>query len=54
MHYEIRGSDSTASANVVNVDDAQVAYRVQGKGPAVVLVNGAGALDVHWAMSLTG
>ena len=48
MHYEIRGSDSTASANVVNVDDAQVAYRVHGKGPAVVLVNGTGALDVHW------
>jgi 3-oxoadipate enol-lactonase len=52
MHYEIRGSDSTASANVVNVDDAQVAYRVQGKGPAVVLVNGTGALDVHWGHAI--
>jgi pimeloyl-ACP methyl ester carboxylesterase len=48
MHVRISGSDSIAGANVVNVDDAQVAYRVQGKGPAVVLVNGTGALDVHW------
>jgi 3-oxoadipate enol-lactonase len=48
MHVRISGSDSIATANVVNVDDAQVAYRVQGKGPAVVLVNGTGALDVHW------
>jgi len=37
-----------ASENVVNIDNAQVAYRVQGKGPAVVLVNGTGALDGHW------
>ena len=37
-----------ASANFVNVDSAQVACRVQGKGLAVVLVNGAGAQDVQW------
>jgi 3-oxoadipate enol-lactonase len=36
------------SANVVNIDGAQVAYRVRGDGPAVVLVNGTVALDVHW------
>jgi pimeloyl-ACP methyl ester carboxylesterase len=35
-------------AGVVNVDGASVAYRVQGNGPAVVLVNGTAALDVHW------
>ncbi len=33
---------------VANVDGVQVAYRVQGHGPAVVLVNGTAALDVHW------
>jgi 3-oxoadipate enol-lactonase len=37
-----------ASKNIVNVDGAKVAYRVQGNGPAVVLVNGTGAQDVHW------
>jgi 3-oxoadipate enol-lactonase len=37
-----------ASANFVDVDGAQVAYRIRGKGPAVVLVNGTGALDMHW------
>jgi hypothetical protein len=41
-------SESMNSANVVNIDGAQVAYRVRGDGPAVVLVNGTVALDVHW------
>ena len=36
------------TTGVVNVDDARVAYRVHGRGPAVVLVNGTAALDVHW------
>src|SRR5258706_9870512 len=34
--------------SVVNVDGARVAYRLNGQGPAVVLVNGTAALDVHW------
>ena len=38
----IKGNGSMAIENFVNVDGAQVAYRVQGKGLAVVLVNGAG------------
>src|SRR5260221_9144361 len=37
-----------ARTSVVNVDGARVAYRLQGHGPAVVLVNGTAALDVHW------
>src|SRR5260370_15723962 len=37
-----------ARTSVVNVDGARVAYRLQGQGPAVVLVNGTAALDVHW------
>src|SRR6202035_6197352 len=37
-----------ATASVVNVDDARVAYRMHGRGPAVVLVNGTAALDAHW------
>jgi 3-oxoadipate enol-lactonase len=32
----------------INVDSARVAYRMQGQGPAIVLVNGTAALDVHW------
>jgi 3-oxoadipate enol-lactonase len=36
------------SSRFVNVDGARVAYRVQGQGPAVILVNGTAALDVHW------
>ena len=35
-------------ANSVTIDDAQVAYRVSGQGPAIVLVNGTGAVDLHW------
>jgi hypothetical protein len=31
-----------------NVDGARVAYRLHGRGPAVVLVNGTAALDAHW------
>ena len=34
--------------NVVTASGARVAYRVQGQGPAVVMVNGTAALDVHW------
>jgi 3-oxoadipate enol-lactonase len=37
-----------ATASVVNVDGARVAYRLHGRGPAVVLVNGTAALDAHW------
>src|SRR5258706_13369932 len=37
-----------ARTSVVNVDGARVAYRLHGQGPAVVLVNGTAALDVHW------
>ncbi|MBR1193886.1 hypothetical protein JQ634_34325 [Bradyrhizobium sp. AUGA SZCCT0240] len=33
---------------VVTVDGAKIAYRVQGRGPAIVMVNGTAALDVHW------
>jgi 3-oxoadipate enol-lactonase len=33
-----------ATASVVNVDDARVAYGLHGRGPAVVLVNGTAAL----------
>ena len=39
---------SDTSSRFVNVDSARVAYRVQGQGPAVILVNGTAALDVHW------
>jgi 3-oxoadipate enol-lactonase len=37
-----------SSRSIAIVDDARVAYRVQGHGPAIVLVNGTSALDVHW------
>jgi pimeloyl-ACP methyl ester carboxylesterase len=37
-----------ATTGMVNVDDARVAYRLHGRGPAVVLVNGTSALDEHW------
>jgi hypothetical protein len=37
-----------ATASVVNVDGARVAYRLHGRGPAAVLVNGTAALDAHW------
>ncbi|MGX9431687.1 MULTISPECIES: alpha/beta fold hydrolase [Bradyrhizobium] len=37
-----------ATTNVVNVDGARVAYRLHGRGPAVVLVSGTAALDMHW------
>ena len=36
------------TTSTVNVDGARVAYRIHGRGPAVVLVNGTAALDVHW------
>jgi 3-oxoadipate enol-lactonase len=32
----------------VRVNGAKVAYRVRGQGPALILVNGTGALDIHW------
>jgi len=35
-------------SKVVTVGSAKIAYRVQGKGPAIVMVNGTAALDVHW------
>jgi 3-oxoadipate enol-lactonase len=37
-----------ARTSVVNVDGTRVAYRLHGQGPAVVLVSGTAALDVHW------
>ena len=37
-----------ATTSVVSVDGARVAYRLHGRGPAVVLVNGTAALDAHW------
>src|SRR5258705_4776079 len=37
-----------ARTSVVNIDGARVAYRLHGRGPAVVLVNGTAALDAHW------
>src|SRR5260370_37558367 len=37
-----------ARTSVVNIEGARVAYRLHGQGPAVVLVNGTAALDVHW------
>ncbi|QIG91122.1 alpha/beta fold hydrolase [Bradyrhizobium sp. 6(2017)] len=36
------------TSNFVNVGSARVAYRVLGKGPAVLLVNGTGGGDGHW------
>jgi 3-oxoadipate enol-lactonase len=35
-------------SRTVNVEGARVAYRMQGNGPAIGLVNGTAALDVHW------
>src|ERR1700730_6491716 len=35
-------------SRAVNVEGARVAYRMQGDGPPIVLVNGTAALDVHW------
>jgi pimeloyl-ACP methyl ester carboxylesterase len=37
-----------ATTSVVNVDGARVAYRLHGRGPAVLLVNGTAALEAHW------
>lgn len=37
-----------SGSKTLSVDGAQVAYRTQGSGPAIVLVNGTAALDVHW------
>ena len=42
-----------ATTRVVNVDGARVAYRLHGRGPAVVLVNGTAALDAHWGSVIT-
>src|SRR5260221_9558778 len=36
------------SRSAAIVGGARVAYRVQGRGPAIVLVNGTAALDMHW------
>jgi 3-oxoadipate enol-lactonase len=47
-HDKCNGDMMNKYRGVVNVDGVQVAYRVQGSGPAVVLVNGTAALDVHW------
>jgi pimeloyl-ACP methyl ester carboxylesterase len=39
-----------ATSSFVRVDDARVAYRVTGEGPAVVLVNGTSGVDMHWGI----
>jgi 3-oxoadipate enol-lactonase len=36
----------------VMVEGAQVAYRVHGQGPAIVLVNGTGGVDMHWESAI--
>ncbi len=36
------------NSKLLAVDGAQVAYRIHGKGPAIVLVNGTGGVDAHW------
>src|SRR5258708_2175047 len=36
------------SRSAAIVGGARVGYRVQGRGPAIVLVNGTAALDMHW------
>src|SRR5258708_10993097 len=36
------------SRSAAIVGGARVDYRVQGSGPAIVLVNGTAALDMHW------
>ena len=43
-----------ATASTVNVDGARVAYRLHGRGPAVMLVNGTAALDAHWGPVIAG
>src|SRR6202043_2865499 len=47
-HLNIGKDEIMATTSVVNVDGARVAYRLHGRGPAVVLVNGTAALDAHW------
>jgi hypothetical protein len=37
------------TSSFVSVGGARVAYRMQGTGPAVVLVNGTGGGDGHWS-----
>src|SRR5690242_7696074 len=32
------------------VDDARVAYRTYGEGPAIVLINGTSGVDLHWGV----
>src|SRR5262245_1781722 len=34
----------------VQVDHARIAYRVTGKGPAIVLVNGTSGVDTYWGV----
>jgi len=47
-HAPEQSSTVTTGSRFASVDGARVAYRVQGQGPAVILVNGTAALDVHW------
>ncbi len=47
-HVNNGKGEFVATTSVVKVDGARVAYRLQGRGPAVVLVNGTAALDAHW------
>src|SRR5260370_39449866 len=44
----VNKGELVARTSVVNVDGPRVAYRLHGQGPALVVVNGTAALDVHW------
>src|SRR5258708_38673615 len=51
--HEAAATVSDKGGNIMSrsaaiVGGARVAYRVQGRGPAIVLVNGTAALDMHW------
>src|SRR5258708_13714058 len=46
--HHIMMGEFVTTTSMVNVDGARVAYRLHGRGPAVVLVNGTAALDAHW------
>jgi 3-oxoadipate enol-lactonase len=46
--HHIMVGEFVTTTSMVNVDGARVAYRLHGRGPAVVLVNGTAALDARW------
>jgi 3-oxoadipate enol-lactonase len=45
--------DVVTNSKFLAVDGAQVAYRIYGKGPAIVLVNGTSGVDTHWGTILS-